>query len=463
MAFRRRKSGAGSGRLEWAPPAVLRQVRDALRGKAATAACRRTVMRLRWRGASLSARLHALARRVRVATGAGAATASATLRARVIGKRPLAARAWRRARCSMLSGHWAKRSASVAGRAHAGARATLTRLWRRAGTIVEPCWQRLGPMRRSAARVAAFGAGALAALVAGIVVGAATAPGSRAHGRGHLVGVAASGPFGPSSSLAGRGGPIPFEPDACVAFGPTGRANGRTVFLDPGHGGVDAGAISDAAGRTVMEKQVTLAIGVRALGILRTAGYRVVISRLADSTVARLGSSYLHDGALSPPGAEREIEARNLCANAAHADVLIALHEDSFVDPSASGSEAFYCPQRPFGAQSHRLASLLERAIVARLQGAGEHPLDRGVLPDSEAGGISLTPETANYDHLIELGPADRPWLPYPSSMPGVLVEPLFLSNPSEAAIAASPRGQAAIASAVLDAVDAYFGRSAVA
>jgi N-acetylmuramoyl-L-alanine amidase len=209
-------------------------------------------------------------------------------------------------------------------------------------------------------------------------------------------------------------------------------------------------------GRVVTEKQVTLAIARRALPLLRRSGYRVVMSRTGDTTVARLRPSDVHRRVLTPAGAQREIEARNLCADAARATVLIALHMDSFSGRSAHGAEAFYCPNRPFAARSRRLADALQRAIRAQLSRAGLTPSDRGVLPDRAGGGAALTPQTAGYHHLIELGPADPPWLPYPSLMPGVLLEPAFLSNPGDAAFVVSARGQRVLAAALVAGLHAY-------
>jgi len=52
------------------------------------------------------------------------------------------------------------------------------------------------------------------------------------------------------------------------------------------------------------------------------------------------------------------------------------------------------------------------------------------------------------YDHIILLGPADAGYVPIPSEMPGALIEPLYVTDPFEADIAAgrrvngsSPRG----------------------
>ena len=264
-----------------------------------------------------------------------------------------------------------------------------------------------------------------------------------------------------SPRSVGRDGPIPFRPDACLSFAPTARPNGHTVFLDPGHGGADSGAIGVIASRAVLEKQVTLAVAMRALSPLRRSGYTVVISRTGESTVMSLHPGEVQQGLLTPDAAQREIEARNLCANATRADVLIALHMNGFADPSARGTETVYSPRRRFAAQSERLAGLIQRAMLGALRGSGIAPVDRGVLPDSEAGGSPLTPQTADYHHLIELGPADRPWLPYPSLMPGALVEPLFVTNAVEASFAISAHGQGALARALLEALESYFSGAA--
>ncbi|MBV9004531.1 MAG: N-acetylmuramoyl-L-alanine amidase [Solirubrobacterales bacterium] len=261
----------------------------------------------------------------------------------------------------------------------------------------------------------------------------------------------------------GRNGPIPFSPGACLGYAPTGRWNGVTVFLDPGHGGVDTGTMGVLGGRIVTEKEVTLAVGLRTLALLRAAGYRVVISRTRDSTVARYAEAYLHQGVLDPDAAQREVEVRDVCANAAHADILVSIHMNGFADRSANGTETFFCPTRPFAAHSRRLADLVQRALMSAFKNSGTMTFDRGVLPDGEGGGAALTLQTANYHHLIMLGPADRPWLPYPSRMPGVLVEPAFLTNPSQASFVVSGRGQEALARGLVAAIDSYFDRPGAA
>jgi N-acetylmuramoyl-L-alanine amidase len=255
----------------------------------------------------------------------------------------------------------------------------------------------------------------------------------------------------------GRAGPIPYQQRACLAFRPLGRWNGHTVFVDPGHGGIDPGGETTVGNRTVVEKQVTLALGMRALALLRATGYRVVISRSADSTVAQLGPGDVSERALTPDALRRDVAARNLCADAAHADVLIAIHLNAAQDPSAAGIETIYCPVRRFGPDNGRLATAIQRSELASLRSAGPNVRDRGTVTDSAAGTPVLSPQGDAYGHLLELGPATPSWLRYPSLMPGVVAETLFLTNRAEARIALSAAGQLAIARGLALGLKVYF------
>lgn len=244
----------------------------------------------------------------------------------------------------------------------------------------------------------------------------------------------------------------------CLAFGPTRGDNGRTIFVDPGHGGVDSGTYgTTSTGDTVYEKQATLATGLDLLADLRAEGYRVVMSRIDDRLVVAAGAGDLSDGEMTLTGEHNDTSARIACANAAHADILIALHFDAFSDPTVGGSETIYDSARPFSDANLRLAELAQSDVLAQFHASGWQVPDRGVVDDSSVGTPAYTSEAASYGHLLELGPAAPDWLNQPSAMPGILIEPLFLSRPSEADVAASALGQEAIARGLTQAVDAFF------
>jgi len=227
----------------------------------------------------------------------------------------------------------------------------------------------------------------------------------------------------------------------------------RVVFLDPGHGGPDTGAGGTALdGTWVQEKDVTLAIALRTAELLREAGVEVVLSRTSDELPGLEPQDVLPDGeGLTAEGVLRDLQRRIDQANASGANLLLSIHLNGHVDPAATGTETYYDSTRPFSDESRRLADLIQRHVVAGLREAGYDALDRGVFNQTEleAPGLGVLPD---YSHLVMLGPA-VPGKLRPSTMPGVLNEVLFLSNPTEATLAQQPEIQDRIARAYTDAI----------
>ena len=234
-----------------------------------------------------------------------------------------------------------------------------------------------------------------------------------------------------------------LESGACMSYPGRGQT-ARTVFIDPGHGGLDPGVVGTVAGQQVAEKDATLAVGNLLSSLLRADGYRVVMARTQDSTVMKLAASDSVYGSLTADAAHRDLLTRVACANASNASALVSIHFDGFSDPSVGGTETFYDAARSFAADNKRLATDLQSALVASL-GA----YDRGVWTDDQLAAPALTSSGDAYGHLIELGPASAGWVDVPSSMPGALVEPLFITDPAEAQVANSPAGQQRIAKAL--------------
>ena len=238
---------------------------------------------------------------------------------------------------------------------------------------------------------------------------------------------------------------------ACMSFAPTRGQIGKTVFLDPGHGGLDPGVVATAGGHQVLEKDIALAVASKVATLLRADGYRVVMSRIGDTSVAKLSADDTVAGALMASAVHRDLVARAACANAAGAAVLLSIHFNAFDDPSIGGTETFFDSARQFAPQNERLAGDVQAAVVAALGTA-----DRGVWRDDDLAVPALSPSGSVYGHLIELGPAEKGWVDDPSRMPGALVEPLFLTNPDEAKYAVDPVGQQRIAVALKSGLEAY-------
>src|SRR5207244_1353862 len=107
-----------------------------------------------------------------------------------------------------------------------------------------------------------------------------------------------------------------------------------------------------------------------------------VMSRVDDTLLIRPRPDDLDQGALTLQGVHRDTLARIACANAAHANVLVALHFNAFDDPTVNGTETLYDAARPFSAANLRLATLVQHDVVAQLRAQGWAVPDRGVMDD---------------------------------------------------------------------------------
>lgn len=251
--------------------------------------------------------------------------------------------------------------------------------------------------------------------------------------------------------------PYPLAKHSCIIYPPTKGHRHRTVFLDPGHGGHDPGTVGEtSSGKTIHEKRLTLPVAKKTADRLRAHGYRVVLSRTADDDILQLPPKAFHGDLLTPKADHKEIAARIACANAAKADVLVSIHFNSFGDPSVGGAQTHYDGSRPFGKKNKQLATLLQNHIITAFHKAGWPVPDRGLRSEESDSGNALTEEGESYGHLFLLGPRKKGWNNHPSQMPGALVEPLFLSRPTEADVLVSDHGQRVLAKGIAKAITQF-------
>ena len=200
------------------------------------------------------------------------------------------------------------------------------------------------------------------------------------------------------------------------------------------------------------------------MAFLRAEGLSVVVSRTADTTVLGLRPGDVASGALTLLGSHDDVVARDICANDAKASALIGIYFDAGASPDDAGSLTTYDQDRPFAAESVRLAQLVQTDVLASMNAQGWEIPDDGAVPDTSLGSVApsvsdsgLAAEALSYDHLLLLGPAESGYLDTPSEMPGALIEPLYLTDPFEGSIAASVTGQQAIAKGLATAIEQYF------
>jgi N-acetylmuramoyl-L-alanine amidase len=111
----------------------------------------------------------------------------------------------------------------------------------------------------------------------------------------------------------------------------------QTVVIDPGHGGFDRGGIP---GQQVAEKGMNLDVALRLANRLRSAGYKVVMTRNSDVFVT-LGD-------------------RVRIANSYRNAVFVCIHFNSATRSSANGIETYY-----YSNQSAQLAANIHRQVVS--------------------------------------------------------------------------------------------------
>jgi N-acetylmuramoyl-L-alanine amidase len=121
--------------------------------------------------------------------------------------------------------------------------------------------------------------------------------------------------------------------------------SGRTVVLDPGHGGSNTGAASHG----LVEADVVMDLARRIEGRLTAIGVSVVFTRTEHTCPTE--------------------EERAAVANAAGADVVLSLHCDSHDAADASGVATFFFGRdrtTSWSAMGEHLADLVLREVVAR-------------------------------------------------------------------------------------------------
>jgi N-acetylmuramoyl-L-alanine amidase len=217
-----------------------------------------------------------------------------------------------------------------------------------------------------------------------------------------------------------------------------------TVAIEAGHGGLSwwGGAGRDPRGNLLIEKDLALDTALRLDALLREAGYQTLLVRDGDYTLTPFDAADYRGSLIA------ETQARVDLANAREADIIVSIHFNGSSITSLRGTETYYNPDRPFGAESYSLASFVQAALLAALADLGHEVNDRGMRNDAEVGG---DPENA---HSFLLGTNDNF---RPVQMPGVISEALYLSNAEDAARAAEPETRQRLAEAYRDAIGAYF------
>jgi N-acetylmuramoyl-L-alanine amidase len=220
----------------------------------------------------------------------------------------------------------------------------------------------------------------------------------------------------------------------------------KTVVIDPGHGGKDPGC----HGVSAQEKHVCLSMGLK-LGDMIKKKYpdiKVVYTRDKDVFV--------------------ELDDRAKIANKANADLFICIHANS-ASPSAYGTETYVLGLHR--TESQQKVAERENATIYLEDDKGAKYKDFDMSPDAIiARQIQLSvflDMSINFADKIQkefkrLGRYDRGvkqagfLVLYKTTMPSVLIETGFLTNPEEEKFLADTIGQRKMAEAMFVAFEKY-------
>jgi N-acetylmuramoyl-L-alanine amidase len=196
----------------------------------------------------------------------------------------------------------------------------------------------------------------------------------------------------------------------------SGAYKGKTVVVDPGHGGSDPGAVGQNG---LKEKDVTLDIAKRVQRLLEAKGARVIMARSGDTEV--------------------DLYERTNRANRAGADIFVSIHINAHNDRVYGGTST-YLYQNDMKDQpasrvqnSRRLANYVQNELLKSL---------------------GLRDVGVKEAHFAVLRT---------SSMPSILAEIAFISNTREESLMRTDDFKNKAAEAIAKGIGLYFSESRVA
>ncbi|WP_062050808.1 N-acetylmuramoyl-L-alanine amidase CwlD [Bacillus sp. JCM 19034] len=167
--------------------------------------------------------------------------------------------------------------------------------------------------------------------------------------------------------------------------------SGKVIIIDPGHGGIDGGAVSQEG---VLEKDITLAISEQLRDYLQEAGALVLMTREEDRDLADADTQKIRNRKI------QDLKRRVEIINESDADLFISIHLNAIPSPKWSGAQVFYNRAIP---ENEEMAKFVQDEIRRNLEN---------------------TTRQAKPIHNV--------YVIKEATIPGVLVEAGFLSNPFE-------------------------------
>lgn len=186
---------------------------------------------------------------------------------------------------------------------------------------------------------------------------------------------------------------------------------GKIIYIDPGHGGIDPGAIY----KEIKESEINLQISKKLKEELETYGATVYLTRIGDYDLSE-NNSRNHK--------RNDLTARARIINESMCDMYISIHLNSDPSPTWSGAQIFYTEKNE---NNKTIAEIMQKEFKKKLKSKREAKQMKNM-------------------YLFEK-----------IERPGVLVEAGFISNPNDRYLLKQENHQKKIATIIRESMVKYF------
>ncbi|NLP29393.1 MAG: N-acetylmuramoyl-L-alanine amidase CwlD [Clostridia bacterium] len=192
----------------------------------------------------------------------------------------------------------------------------------------------------------------------------------------------------------------------------------KIILIDPGHGGMDGGAVSKNGAK---EKDINLSISIKLRKVLENYGYIVIMTRDKDQ-----GLYSDEKGSISRRKYE-DLNKRCILKRDSNCHMFISIHQNSFPESKYSGAQVWYSNSK----QSEVLANILQENLRLDLNKENKRQAKRSI----------------NDYKILRCNP----------EIPSVIIECGFLTNREEERKLKDESYQNIIAESIANSVNQYF------
>ena len=197
----------------------------------------------------------------------------------------------------------------------------------------------------------------------------------------------------------------------------------KLVVVDPGHEieSIDPGAVATHNGIRYVEGNLNLQIAIKLKAELEARGIEVYMTR--------------YDSIIIDKNSTESLKKRVKVANDMNADLFVSIHHNSFTSSSANGFEVYYSTGTPITTYiNERMITEEGRDLTLETKSyASRSTTDKVTV--SKALATSITNEVSSTLGLKNRGAKDSNlYVCKNTTMPSILIENGFLTNPTEAA-----------------------------